>query len=617
MAEFFADMRDIRFNLFDLFDVGAFQKSEYYKDADTETINDILDAAEQQAREVFFPCNEAGDRIGARLENGKVIMPPGFKEAYDTFSESGWLSLAVRPEHGGQGFPFLAYIATEELFSAANINLMFTPGLSHGTLGLMHEYGTDAQKKIYADKLLTGEWAGTMCLTEPSVGTAVPDLESSATPIEGKPGFYKIKGQKIFISSGDHELTDNIVHLFLARIDGDPMDHRGISLFIVPKYKVDENGKIGEPNDVVCVGLEKKLGIHGSATAQLSFGDEGHCEGWLIGERGGGLKAMFKMMNEARIAVGLQGVSLANLSYQRAVRYAKERIQGTAIDDRREDAPRVPIIAHPDVRRMLLHMKASAEGTRALMFYAAYCLDRASMATDEKEAKHWHYQVEVLTPIVKAYCSDEGFTTCSTGIQVLGGYGYISEYGQEQLLRDVKIAAIYEGTNGIQAMDLIGRKMGRGGGVMMMALLNEVNKTLNSDAKTGVFADEIAAVAKSRDVLAGVAMSFAQYAQKKDINYPALHGVNVLQIFGDVLTAWLLVRQAIKAESMLSTYLEGKGISREDEGYRDFLENDNEARFLNGKIETMRFFVNQILPRARARAASIKSEDRSALTMVF
>ena len=618
MADFYADMRDIRFNLFDFLDLQSFSKHPKFADADPATMNDILDAAEQQSKEILFPCNEEGDRHGVRLENGKVILPPGFKKAYKAFSESGWNGLSFSPENGGQGFPVTLHIASQELFTAANVNFMFTPGLTHGALGLILEFGTADQKGVYTKKMLSGEWSGTMCLTEPNAGTAVPDLRTTARPVADKPGFFNIKGQKIFISSGDHDMTDNIVHMVLARVEGDPGDHRGVSLFIVPKNKIDGKGKVLGSNDVTCIAVEEKMGIHGSATCQLSFGDNDDCEGWLIGGQGEGLRCMFKMMNEARIAVGLQGVALGNLSYQRAVRYAKERIQGNRLADMRKAQPeKVAIIEHADVKRMLMTMKAVSEGGRALMLYGAYCVDKSHMATDEKEMNHWHYQLEVLTPIIKAWCSDEGFNACNLGIQVFGGYGYCREYGMEQLLRDVKIASIYEGTNGVQAMDLLGRKVARGGGVMMMALLNEANKTLNGPTKDGEFAEEIAAVAKARDVLAQAAMGFGQANMKGDMDYPAFHAVKFLEMFGDVMVGWLFIRQAQKAKSLYDKRLADKAVDPVAEGFGAFLADDAEARYLHGKIQTARFFIHQIMPRVHAHAASIKSNDRSALTMAF
>ncbi len=618
MSEFYADMRDIRFNLFDFLKLGDLKKHERFAHADPELISDILDMAFQQAAEVLYPINEIGDRVGAKLVDGKVVMPPGFKEAYKTYSESGWTGLSVDPEHGGQGLPFVCHLATQELFTAANVNFMFTPGLTHGAMGLIAEFGTADQKATYVEKMVTGEWAGTMCLTEPQAGTAVPDLKSTATPIEGREGFYKIKGQKIFISSGDHELTDNIIHLYLARVEGDPPGAKGVSLFVVPKYRV-EGGKAGAFNDISTVALEEKLGLHGSATCQLSFGDNDDCEGWLLGGQGNGLKCMFKMMNEARIAVGIQGVGLPAFAYEKALRYSKERVQGSRVSDmKKKDADRVAIIEHPDVRRMLLRVKAISQAGRAMLYYGAYCFDNHLVAADEKESAHWMHQLEILTPIIKAWCSDEGFNACVEALQVFGGYGYIKEYGVEQLLRDAKIASIYEGTNGIQAMDLLGRKVARGGGVMMRTMLGEVTKFIEGPAKEGPLQGEVVALGKATAALGQVAMSFGQTMMKGDVDYPMMHATGFLQMFGDVIGSWLLTSQATIAQTKLDERLSAKGIDANDQAeLTTYLQDDADARFWHGKVQSARFFANQILPRVRARAAQVKTEDRSALNVVF
>ena len=618
MSDYHYDLRDLRFNLFDLLNVGELSKNETFAEFDEATLNDICEFALSQATDLLAPLNEIGDIKGTRLENGNVLTPKGWKNMYDQYVEAGWNGLMQPVERGGQGCPMAIGVGTQEMFIAANLSFMFIPGLSTGALGIVSEFGTEEQRELYLGRMISGEWTGTMCLTEAGAGTAVPDLTSTATPVEGKEGFFNIKGQKIFISAGDHDVTDNIVHMVLARVDGDPNGSRGISLFIVPKNKVDGKGAILGSNDVATVAIEEKLGIHASPTCQLSFGDNGDCEGWLIGEQGGGLKCMFKMMNEARIAVGIQGTAMAGLAYLRAVNYAKERIQGTRIQDmRKKGAERVAIIEHPDVRRNLLHMKAISEGARALMLYAAYCVDRAHVAEDDKEHTKWMHQVEILTPIVKAWCSDEGFKATEIGIQVFGGYGYCREYGMEQLLRDCKIASIYEGANGIQALDLLGRKISRGGGVMLMTMLNTINQTLNGPAKDGPFASEVAALSKARDALATTAMGFGQRMMKGDIGYAALHATPFLQMFGDTVVAWLLLRQAIIAQKLYTARLEKFESDTVDVELGEFLTDDEEARFLHGKIATANFFIHQILPRVRARMASIKSEDRSALDVVL
>ena len=613
MSDFQLDMRDVRFNLFDFLDIGELAKTERYADFDAELFSDVMDAAADQAINLLAPRNEEGDRVGLKMVDGRVIMPEGWRQVYETFVQAGWNGLSVKPKDGGQGLPGILSAATQDLFIQANCSFLFTPGLTAGAISLVTEWGTADQKAIYLDKMISGEWSGTMCLTEANAGTAVPDLKSTATPIPGREGFFHIKGTKIFISAGDHDLTDNIVHMVLARVG----DDEGVSLFVVPRLRPDGSGGLTY-NDVTTVGIEHKLGIHASPTCSLSFGDEGDSEGWLLGEQGRGLKCMFVMMNHARIAVGLQGVGLSNAAYLKSLAYAKERVQGTRIQDmRKKDAERVTIIHHPDVRRNLMQMKTIAEGTRALCYYAAYCSDRMETAEDDKAEKHWHHLLEIMTPIVKAWSSDEGFKAAEIGIQVHGGYGYIAEYGMEQIMRDAKIGSLYEGTNGVQALDLLGRKISRGGGIMLMTTLNEINKFLNGPAKSGGFESEIAALGKARDAIAKVAMGFAQRSLKGDIEYSAMHATPFLQMFGDLVVGWLLTRQAVRAEKLYQARLQ----SRETEGLNEelgqVLEEDAEARYLHGKMASARFFVHQTLPRVQARLASINSEDRTALTVVL
>ena len=617
MSELHVDVRDVRFNLFDFLDVGALTSAPRYEDYDAELLSSVIDEAIKQGKEIFAPERQRGDQLGLTFEGGRVRCPEGWKKLYDKYAKAGWIGLGLNPEYGGQGAPVSVYVTVQEVMTAANISFLFMPGLTSAALNMLLEFGTPDQLATYAENMITGKWTGTMCLTEAGAGTAVPDLKSTAKAIPGREGFYEISGQKIFISAGDHDLTENIVHMFLAKIEDAPPEQAGVSLFIVPRVRVD-----GTFNDVNTVGIEHKMGIHASPTCTLSFGDEGACEGWLLGKAGAGLKCMFKMMNEARIAVGIQGVSHAALAYELAVRYAKERIQGVRIQDmRKKDAERVAIIEHPDVKRMLMHMKAIAQGARAMTYYAGYCADQALVAKDAEDAagfKHWEYQLEILTPIVKAWCSDEGFRNCEMGMQVLGGYGYCSEFGMEQLARDVKIASIYEGTNGIQALDLLGRKVSRGGGVMLMTMLNEIAKFLNGPAKSGSFAGEVVELAKARDAVANTAMGFAKTQMKGDASYPAFHACSFLQMFGDTLAGWLLLRQAVKAEKMFQARLARiEEDSPAEEHHNQVLQDDAEARFLHGKMATARFFVHQIMPRVHARRAQIDSNDRSGLDAIL
>ncbi len=610
---FLSDMRDVRFTLYDVLKVGELCEQKPYADFDVSDFNDLLDAARDCASNVLYPLHEQGDRLGLSFEDGKVTLPPGWKEAYETYVEMGWNGLAIAEEHGGQGAPMVVHAATQDLFISANGSFCFTPGLTVGALNLINSFGSDEQKAIYQEKMLEGTWSGTMCLTEAGAGTAVPDLLTSARPIEGQPGKYKIKGQKIFISAGDQDLTENIVHMVLARVEGDPTGSKGVSLFIVPKLRPEGDGLV--PNDVTTVGCEEKMGIHACPTCTLSFGEEDDCVGWLIGGQGRGLRCMFQMMNEARIAVGAQGMGTASIAYLKAKAYAEERIQGTKLEDLKDpDAPRVKIIEHPDVKRMLMHMKAVAEGCRALVYYAAYCHDREQAASNDADKQRWEYQLEVLTPIVKAWCSDEAFRATELGIQVHGGYGYIKEYGLEQLARDVKIASLYEGTNGVQALDLLGRKISRKGGAMLMTLLGELGQFVSGPAKDGPLAKAVAALQEAQDLIPRVAFGFAQSNMTGDVAYPALHACSLLQIMGDVLVGWRLLVAGVEARKRLDGYLAEKGLA--DKSHAEQCE-DPEARFLHGKVAVARFFCFQILPRTHARFQSILSEDRSALDMVF
>ncbi|MGB0589736.1 MAG: acyl-CoA dehydrogenase [Myxococcota bacterium] len=613
MAEFEANLRDIKFNLFDFLDVKTLTESGAFSDYDEETFNDILLVSLDQATNLLAPLNASGDQIGLKFEDGRVKLPEGWKAAYDTYCASGWNGGTVPMELGGQGLPRSVYAGSQEMFISANTSFLFMPGLTAAALDILVAFGTSDQKAKYLEKMMTGEWSGTMCLTEPNAGTAVPDLRSVATPIEDREGFYRIKGQKIFISAGDHDLTDNIVHMVLARVG----DDEGVSLFVVPRMREDDAGGLTF-NDVTTVGIEEKLGIHCSPTCSLSFGDDNDCEGWLIGERAKGLKCMFIMMNEARIAVGVQAVGLASSAYLKAVSYAKERIQGVRIEDiRKRDAARVAIIEHPDVRRNLMYMKAMAEGSRAICIYAAYCDDQRHICEDPKESKRWMHQLEILTPLVKAWCSDEAFKVAELGIQVFGGYGYIREYGMEQILRDAKIASIYEGTNGVQALDLLGRKMAKGGGIMLMTMLNEINRYIAGANEEHFFYTEVQALAKARDAVAGTAMEFAKRGMKGDIAYSALHATPFLQMFGDLVIGWLLLRHGERARTLYEARLRARDVDDHDEDFGKVLEDDDEARFLHGKIASAHFFIHQILPRVQARKASIGSEDRSALTVVL
>jgi alkylation response protein AidB-like acyl-CoA dehydrogenase len=458
------------------------------------------------------------------------------------------------------------------------------------------------------EPLYDGRWGGTMCLTEPAAGSDVGSLKTKAVPTgDGK---YKIQGSKIFITNGDQNLNPNIIHPVLARIEGDVPGTKGISIFIVPKIRVNEDGSMGKFNDVKTGNVEKKMGIKASPTCLLNFGDDNECIGELLGPERSGMKIMFQMMNEARIIVGMQGVAHASASYLHSSKYAKDRLQGSSLADFKDPtAPRVPIIHHPDVRRMLLSMKSYAEGMRALLLYASYCLDKAE-ALEGEEAHRWESRLDLLTPIVKAYCADQGFRVCETGIQVYGGYGYCQEYPVEQFLRDCKIASIYEGANGIQAMDLIGRKLGMKGGQVLMEFLTEISQVAEANA-SGPLAAEAAVVSKSREVFGEVAVHLMMAFQQGKLPMTLLNATPVLELMGDVTLGWLLLWEAGIAQKKLNELAPGA----QGDALVQACEKNAEVAFYAGKIAAARYFINRVVALAPAKAEIIKNADDSALTV--
>ena len=431
----------------------------------------VLEEAAKFAADVIAPLNRVGDLNGSKLKDGAVTTPPGWKEAYKAWSEAGWNALPAPEAYGGQGLPTLLQSACIEMWNSAAFAFALGPLLTVGAIEALHAHGSDHLKETYLAKLVSGEWMGTMNLTEPQAGSDLNALRSKAERVGD--GTYRITGQKIFITYGEHDLTENIIHLVLARLPDAPPGTRGISLFLVPKFLVDADGSLGAHNDLRCSGIEHKLGIHASPTCSMAFGDNDGAIGWLIGEENRGLACMFTMMNNARLNVALQGVAIAERAYQQAVAFAHERKQGAALDAPK-GAPMSPIIVHPDVRRMLMDMRAKTQGARAISYQVAEALDRSHRETDEARRKAASERAAVLTPIAKAYATDIGIDVASTGVQVHGGMGFVEETGAAQHLRDARIAAIYEGTNGIQAIDLVTRKLPLSGGDAVHALINEM-----------------------------------------------------------------------------------------------------------------------------------------------
>jgi len=591
MANLIVDPRDQRFVLYEMLNVEELCKAPLFADFSRDMFDMALNEAEKFATSAIFPTLAEGDREGCRLEGGNVFVPKCFHRCMQIYREGGWGTMSVSPEAGGQGFPHVISVAAKEWFShnTAFVNYV---SLTEGAAHLVEVYGTEGQKKKYLPKMHASEWGGTMALTEAGAGTDVGNLKTKA--IRQPDGTFRLQGTKIFITAGDSDLMENIIHPVLARIEGDPPGTGGISIFLVPKYLINGDGTPGKRNDFTIGSLEEKMGLHGSATCTMNFGDNGECWAELLGEERQGMKIMFQMMNGARIGVGIQSLSSASIAYLHSLQYAKERLQGSSLMEMKNPAaPRVPIIQHPDVRRMLIWMKAHTEGFRALLYFAALCADRCRETDDEAEKDKHNGFLEVLTPICKAYCSDMGFRVTETAIQVYGGYGYCAEYPVEQFLRDEKIASIYEGTNGIQALDLVGRKLGLKKGMYFMNLLGEMGLTI---AKYQSALPDLAPdVQAAMNTLAETAMLFAASGKAGKFLIPVANAYPFLMLMGQVVTAWLLLWEAgVAKEKLAAPY--GGGADK---------------LFYEGKVATARYFIKHVLPEVDAAAKAIKSEDVS------
>lgn len=611
MPKTLVDLRDARFVLFEQLQIEKWLAPELKKEYDLETLEMILNEAEKLAIDIIAPTNKDGNKIGCRFEKEKVLVPDSFKRAYDLVMEGGWNVISDLMQVGGQGLPKAIEICCREFFEAANISLSNYLNLTHGAGKLIEIFGTPQQKEIFLDKLYTGKWSGTMCLTEAEAGTDVGAIKTSAR--KNPDGSYSIKGTKTFITAGEHDLAENIVHPVLARIEGDPPGTKGLSVFIVPKFKLEE-GKIGGANDVVCTGIEEKMGCHGSSTCTLNFGEEGNCTGYLLGEERQGIMVMFHMMNEARQYVGSQGLAVGSAAYLEALSYSKERLQGPHFTQTRDpNAPKVPIIEHPDIRYTLMKMKAYVEGCRALLYYHAYCMDRVKLSSSEEERDKWQGLVELITPVCKAYSSDRGFDVCSAAIQVLGGYGYSSEFSVEQYLRDGKIAAIYEGTNGIQAIDLLTRKVVMKKGAVFQAFLEELDHVIARAGKQERLSEYASMMKKYKAVLEEGRDYLTDEMRSEGAGVALSKATKFLEFFGDIALGWLWLWQMILADEKLQSILEQKGRSREqfDIGSPE----DNELAFYGGKIQTGKFYLERIMPCVLGKLEEIKSKGENFLAM--
>ncbi len=595
MAQVIADRKDVEFVLFEQLKVDELSNHEKFAEFNKKTVELVLAEARNLAVKEILPTQKEGDEQGCVFENGKVTIPECYKRAWELFLEGEWLALPEDPEYGGQGMPRTVAMACGDYFNGANYAFMMYPGLTHGAALLVEAFGTEKLKKLFLKNMFTGKWTGTMLLTEPEAGSDVGALATSA--VKNDDGTYSITGNKIFISSGEHDLAENIIHPVLARIEGAPKGTKGISLFLVPKYWVNDDGSLGEFNDVVCTGIEEKMGIHGNPTCSLSLGGKGKCRGYLLGEENKGMRAMFLMMNEARLLVGMQGMACASASYLNAVNYARQRVQGRHLLKMMDPAaPSVPIIQHPDVRRMLLHMKAYVEGMRSLLYYVGLLTDRKHLAEDEQIREKYQGIIDLLIPICKGYVTDRAFEICSLGVQVYGGYGYIREYPQEQLLRDCRITLIYEGTNGIQAMDLLGRKLGLNKGKPIMDLMGEIQQVVARAKAIDQLSGMAIELEKALNKLGEVAMHLGGKAMSPEVLKAFAFAHPLLEVSGDVVLAWMLLWRAVIAASKLE-----KGARKKDKA------------FYEGQIRSAEYFTQVILPATLGKMDAIVKTNGAAV----
>ena len=583
MTVYNAPTRDMSFVVNELLDFEQFADTLGYADADAATISAIFEEAGKLAADVLHPLNQSGDAQGCRLEDGEVHTPDGFAEAYQQYVDSGWASLGADEEYGGQGMPHLVSTLVSEQFTAANHAFYMYASLTHGAFGAISTWGDAAMKQRYLPKMVSGEWSGTMNLTEAHAGTDLGMLRTRAVPQDD--GSYRITGNKIFISCGEHQLSDNIIHLVLARLPDAPQGSKGISMFIVPKFKVNEDGSLGERNGVRCASIEHKMGINASATCVLDYDD---AEGFLIGNPNEGLKAMFTMMNSARLGVGVEGLGKAEVSYQNAVAYARERLQGKAVDGRRvENKPADPIIYHPDVRRMLLTSRSFVEGARALAAWAALQVDITHRHPDAETRQAADDALGLLTPVIKSFFTDEGTAAANAAVQVYGGHGYIKEHGVEQFARDARISQIYEGTNGVQAMDLVGRKLGMHGGRAVKAWFADLQARLadaEADERLDTYRKPLAAAAASLQQATQWLMSNAAQTP----THAGAAAADYLRLFGIVAVGGMWLRIAKTCYAALDA-------------------TDSDAAFYQTKLAVGRFYMEHFIPEHSALLARIET----------
>ena len=596
MAQELADRRDLDFVIWEQMNGEQYLSHETFKDFKKKTCDMIINEARSLALKEMLPTLAEGDTIGVHYENNTVTLPECFKRPFELLKEGEWGNLQVPTEMNGQGAPPFVATAAIEYFMGANWALFTYAALGCSTAGMIQHFGTQEQIDTYLPNLVSGKWGGTMLLTESQAGTDVGSITTTATP--NGDGTYNLEGNKIFITNGEHNLSENIIHPVLARIEGSPPGTKGISIFIVPKFMVNDDGSLGERNDIICTGTEEKMGIHGSATCSMSLGSKGKCTGFLLGEMNKGMKIMFNMMNEARMGTGLQALSYASASYLLAVNYARERLQGRDIENFFDaSAPSVPIIKHPDIRRNLLWMKSYVDGMRSFFYYATIVGTRSIISDTEEERKKWSDMFELLTPLIKDYLATHGHEVCVQCQQVHGGVGYCKDYLPEQYTRDIKITSIYEGCSGVQAMDLLARKMPMEKGKVFMTFLGEITDMANQ--ARGIdgladLADKIDAMVKK---LGEVAMHLGNKAMAGELKLAFAYSHPYLEVMGDTIMAWMLLWRAVVAAPKIEK-AKGKDLA-----------------FYQGQVKTAEFFMNVMVPATLGKMDSILATHPAAIDM--
>ncbi len=597
MTQLIADKKDIDFILYDMFNAGDLTGHEKYRDFSKKMVDLVISEARNLAIKEILPTLSESDKDGVRFENGKVFAPPSFHKAWQAVVDAGMVSTMEDPKWGGQGMPYLVSVVVMDYIVGANYSLSGYTHMGHGTGKMIELFGTDEIKQLFLKKLYTARWGGTMLLTEPEAGSDVGALTTSAR--RNDDGTYTITGNKIFITAGDHDLTENIIHPVLARVEGAPKGSKGISIFIVPKIWVNPDGSLGGFNNIKCTGIEKKMGMHGSPTCAMSLGEGGECKGFLLGEENQGLAIMFHMMNEARLNVGFQGSSAASMAYLYALDYAKTRVQGKDILNFKDaNAPSVPIIRHPDVRRMLIWMKAHVDGMRSLIYYVCSLFDEKEISLDVDQHKRAAGLIDLLTPVVKAYCAERGFEVCVQAVQVFGGYGYTRDFPVEQLVRDTKIASIYEGTDGVQAMDLLGRKLGMEKGQVFMSLLEAMNHTIEKAREHERLVPLADRLDKSVQALGATAMAIGGAAMSENCKTAFAHAHPFLEATGDMCMGWMHLWRALAAIQALETVKKKK-----------------DQAFYEGIVSVSGFFMETVLPVTFGRMKSVQGLSNAALSI--